>query len=247
MLYSEAQELYAALEFALPRNEELKCQDAEERYFKLSEVGYLIEGYDTSMAIESALDTIKNTFKTIQKAFHTVVTKFEVFVRSFIRKHRQKKSKKLINDLYGVTILISTEKVDRLEKVFDNLDLEGFNGNYVTDKSDTRFAEDDMCKVPVQAIAHYLQKLFKNAQDLDEALVNIISGRSNPAGEFMEKYKLDEKDYPKWLRFRVKKTTETIKEIISILNTAQANKMALDKENKKNGADIKVTKVSSGK
>lgn len=247
MLYSEAQELYTALEFTLPRNEELKCQDAEEKYFKLSEVGYLIEGYDASMAIESALDTIKNTFKTIQKAFHTVVTKFEVFVRSFIRKHRQKKSKKLINDLYGVTILISTEKVDRLEKVFDNLDLKGFNGNYVTDKSDARFAEDDMCKVPVQAIAHYLQKLFNNAQNLDEALVNIISGRSNPAGEFMEKYKLDEKDYPKWLRFRVKKTTEAIKEIISILNTAQANKMALDKENKKNGADIKVTKVSSGK
>lgn len=246
MLYSEAQELYAALEFALPRNEELKCQDAEERYFKLSEVGYLIEGYDTSMAIESALDTIKNTFKTIQKAFHTVVTKFEVFVRSFIRKHRQKKSKKLINDLYGVTILISTEKVDRLEKVFDNLDLEGFNGNYFTDKSDERFAEDDLCKIPVQAIAHYLQKLFQNAQDLDEALVAIVSGKGFPNKGFMEKYKLDEEDYPKWLRFRVKKTTEAIKEVISILNTAQANKMALDRISKMKG-EPKVTKVSSEK
>lgn len=247
MLYLEAQELYTALEFTLPRNEELKCQDAEEKYFKLSEVGYLIEGYDASMAIESALDTIKNTFKTIQKSFHTVVTKFEVFVRSFIRKHRQKKSRRLINDLYGVTILISIKEVDRLEKVFDNLDLKGFDGNYYTEKSDERFAEDDMCKVPVQSIAHYLQKLFKDAQDLDEALVNIISGKASPSRDFMEKYKLDEKDYPKWLRFRVKKTTEAIKEIISILNTAQANKMALDKENKKNGADIKVTKVSSGK
>lgn len=246
MLYSEAQELYAALEFTLPRNEELKCQDAEEKYFKLSEVGYLIEGFDTSMAIESALDTIKNTFKTIQKAFHTVITKFEVFVRSFIRKHRQKKSRRLINDLYGVTILISKEEVDRLEKVFDNLDLEGFNGNYFTDKSDARFAEDDMCKIPVQAIAHYLQKLFQNAQDLDEALMNIISGKAYPAGEFMEKYKLDEKDYPKWLRFRVKKTTEAIKEVISILNTAQANKMALDKISKMKG-EPKVTKVSSEK
>lgn len=247
MLYSEAQELYTALEFALSRNEELECQNAEEEYYKLNEVGYLIEGYDTSIAIESAMDTIKKTFKKIQQAFHTALVKFEVFIRSFIRKYRQKKSKRLVNDLHGVTILISEKEVDRLEKVFDNLDLKGFNGNYVTDKSDARFAEDDMCKVPVQAIAHYLQKLFKNAQDLDEALVNIISGRSNPAGEFMEKYKLDEKDYPKWLRFRVKKTTEAIKEIISILNTAQANKMALDKENKKNGADIKVTKVSSGK
>ncbi len=247
MLYSEAQELYTALEFTLPRNEELECQDAEEKYYKLTEVGYLIEGYDTSIAIESAMDTIKKTFKTIQQAFHTVLAKFEVFIRSFIRKHRQKKSRKLINDLYGVTILISTKEVDKLEKVFDNLDLKGFDGNYYTEKSDERFAEDDMCKVPVQTIAHYLQKLFNNAQDLDEALVNIISGRSNPAGEFMEKYKLDEKDYPKWLRFRVKKTTEAIKEIISILNTAQANKMALDKENKKNDADIKVTKVSSGK
>lgn len=246
MLYSEAQELYTALEFTLPRNEELKCQDAEEKYFKLSEVGYLIEGYDTSMAIESALDTIKNTFKNIQKAFHIVVTKFEVFVRSFIRKHRQKKSRRLINDLYGVTILISTEKVDRLEKVFDNLDLKGFDGNYYTEKSDERFAEDDMCKVPVQTIAHYLQKLFQNAQDLDEALVNIISGKAYPAGEFMEKYKLDEEDYPKWLRFRVKKTTEAIKEVISILNTAQANKMALDKISKMKG-EPKVTKVSSEK
>lgn len=246
MLYSEAQELYTALEFTLPRNEELKCQDAEEKYFKLSEAGYLIEGYDTSMAIESALDTIKNTFKTIQKAFHTVVTKFEVFVRSFIRKHRQKKSRRLINDLYGVTILISTEKVDRLEKVFDNLDLEGFNGNYFTDKSDARFAEDDMCKIPVQAIAHYLQKLFQNAQDLDEALVAIVSGKAFPDKGFMEKYKLDEEDYPKWLRFRVKKTTEAIKEVISILNTAQANKMALDKISKMKG-EPKVTKVSSEK
>lgn len=246
MLYSEAQELYTALEFTLPRNEELKCQDAEEKYFKLSEVGYLIEGYDASMAIESALDTIKNTFKNIQKAFHTVVTKFEVFVRSFIRKHRQKKSRKLINDLYGVTILISTEEVDRLEKVFDNLDLDGFNGNYFTDKSDARFAEDDMCKIPVQAIAHYLQKLFQNAQDLDEALVAIVSGKGFPNKEFMEKYKLDEKDYPKWLRFRVKKTTEAIKEVISILNTAQANKMALDKISKMKG-EPKVTKVSSEK
>lgn len=247
MLYSEAQELYTALEFTLPKNEELKCQDAEEKYFKLSEVGYLIEGYDTSMAIESALGTIKNTFKNIQKAFHTVVTKFEVFVRSFIRKHRQKKSRKLINGLYGVTILISTEEVDRLEKAFDNLDLEGFNGNYYTEKSDERFAEDDMCKVPVQSIAHYLQKLFKDAQYLDEALVNIISGKAYPNRDFMEKYKLDEKDYPRWLRFRAKKITEAIKEIISILNNAQANKMALDKENKKNGDDTKVTKVSSEK
>ena len=247
MLYSEAQELYTALEFTLPRNEELECQNAEDIYYKLTEVGYLIEGYDTSIAIESAMDTIKKTFKKIQQAFHTALVKFEVFIRSFIRKHRQKKSRKLINDLYGVTILISTEEVDKLEKVFDNLDLKGFNGNYYTEKSDERFAKDDMCKVPVQAVAHYLQKLFQDAQDLDEALVNIISGRANPAREFMEKYKLDEKDYPKWLRFRVKKTTEAIKEVISILNTAQANKMALDKENKKNGDDTKVTKVSSEK
>lgn len=247
MLYSEAQELYTALEFALPRNEELECQDAEEKYYKLTEVGYLIEGYDTSTAIESAMDTIKNTFKKIQQAFHTALVKFEVFIRSFIRKHRQKKSRRLINDLYGVTILISKEEVDRLEKVFDNLDIKGFDGNYYTEKSDERFAEDDMCKVPVQSIAHYLQNLFKNAQYLDEALVNIISGKSNPAREFMEKYKLDEKDYPKWLRFRAKKTIEAIKEVISILNTAQSNKMALDKENKKNGDATKVTKVSSGK
>ena len=247
MLYSEAQELYTALEFTLSRNEELECQNVEEEYYKLTEVGYLIEGYDTYIAIESAMDTIKKTFKKIQQAFHTALVKFEVFIRSFVRKYRQKKSRRLVNDLYGVTILISMGEVDRLEKVFDNLDLKGFNGNYYTEKSDERFAEDDMCKVPVQAIAHYLQKLFQNAQDLDEALVNIISGKDYPAGEFMEKYKLDEKDYPKWLRFRVKKTTEAIKEVISILNTAQANKMALDKENKKDGADIKVTKVSSEK
>lgn len=247
MLYSEAQELYTALEFTLSRNEELECQNAEEEYYKLNEVGYLIEGYDTSIAIESAMDTIKKTFKKIQQAFHTVLVKFEVFIRSFIRKYRQKKSRRLVNDLYGVTILISMGEVDRLEKVFDNLDLKGFDDRYYVEKLDERFAEDDILKVPVQSIAHYLQKLFNNAQDLDESLVNIISGRSNPAGEFMEKYKLDEKDYPKWLRFRVKKTTEAIKEIISILNTAQANKMALDKENKKNGADIKVTKVSSEK
>lgn len=246
MLYSEAQELYTALEFTLPKNEEMKCQDAEEKYFKLSEVGYLIEGYDTSMAIESAMDTIKKTFKKIQQAFHTALVKFEVFIRSFIRKHRQKKSRRLINDLYGVTILISTEEVDRLEKVFDNLDLKGFDGNYYTEKSDERFAEDDMCKVPVQAIAHYLQKLFQNAQDLDEALVAIVSGKAFPDKGFMEKYKLDEKDYPKWLRFRVKKTTEAIKEVISILNTAQANKMALDKISKMKG-EPKVTKVSSEK
>ena len=247
MLYSEAKELYTALEFALPRNEELECQDAEEEYYKLTEVGYLIEEYDTSIAIESAMGTIKNTFKKIQQAFHTALVKFEVFIRGFIRKYRQKKSRRLVNDLYGVTILISEEKVDRLEKVFDNLDLKGFGDIYHAEKTDGRFTENDMLKVPVQSIAHYLQKLFENAQYLDEALVNIISGKSNPAGEFMEKYKLDEKDYPKWLRFRVKKTTEAIKEVISILNTAQANKMALDKENKKNGADIKVTKVSSGK
>lgn len=247
MLYSEAQELYTALEFTLSRNEELECQNAEEEYYKLKEVGYLIEGYDTSIAIESAMDTIKKTFKKIQQAFHTVLVKFEVFIRGFIRKYSQKKSRKLVNDLYGVTILISTDEIDRLEKVFDNLDLKGFDDNYYTEKSDERFAEDDMCKVPVQSIAHYLQKLFKNAQDLDEALVSIISGKFNPADEFMEKYKLDEKDYPRWLRFRVKKTTEAIKEVISILNTAQSNKMALDKENKKNGDATKVTKVSSGK
>ena len=104
-----------------------------------------------------------------------------------------------------------------------------------------------ICAKFLQSIAHYLQNLFKNAQYLDEALVNIISGKSNPAREFMEKYKLDEKDYPRWLRFRAKKTTEAIKEVISILNTAQSNKMALDKENKKNGDATKVTKVSSGK
>lgn len=247
MLYSEAQELYTALEFTLSRNEELECQNAEEEYYKLNEVGYLIEGYDTSIAIESAMDTIKKTFKKIQQAFHTALVKFEVFIRSFIRKYRQKKSRRLVNDLHGVTILISEKEVDRLEKVFDNLDLKGFDDIYHIEKLDERFSEDDMLKVPVQSIAHYLQKLFQNAQDLDEALVNIISGRSNPAGEFMEKYKLDEKDYPKWLRFRVKKTTEAIKEIISILNTAQANKMGLDKENKKNGEATKVTKVSSGK
>lgn len=123
MLYSEAQELYTALEFTLSRNEELECQNAEETYYRLTEVGYLIEGYDTSIAIESAMDTIKNTFKKIQQAFHTALVKFEVFIRSFIRKHRQKKSRRLINDLYGVTILISKEEVDRLEKVFDNLDI----------------------------------------------------------------------------------------------------------------------------
>ena len=247
MLYSEAQEFYAALEFTLPRNEELECQDAEEKYYKLTEIGYLIEGYDTSIAIESAMDTIKNTFKKIQQAFHTALVKFEVFIRSFIRKHRQKKSRRLVNDLYGVTILISKEEVDRLEKAFDNLDIKGFDGNYYTEKSDERFSKDDMCKIPVQSIAHYLQNLFKNAQYLDEALVNIISGKGHPNRGFMEKYKLDEKDYPKWLRFRVKKTTEAIKEVISILNTAQANKMALDKENKKNGDTTKVTKVSSEK
>lgn len=247
MLYSEAQELYTALEFTLPRNEELECQNAEDTYYKLTEVGYLIEGYDTSIAIESAMDTIKNTFKKIQQAFHTALVKFEVFIRSFIRKHRQKKSRRLINDLYGVTVLISKEEVDRLEKTFDNLDIKGFDGNYYTEKSDERFAEDDMCKVPVQSIAQYLQKLFENAQYLDEALVSIISGKGHPSRDFMEKYKLDEKDYPKWLRFRVKKTTEAIKEVISILNTAQANKMALDKENKKNGDATKVTKVSSEK
>lgn len=247
MLYSEAQELYTALDFTLSKNEELKCQDAEETYYRLTEVEYLIEEYDTSIAIESAMDTIKKTFKKIQQAFHTALVKFEVFIRGFIRKYRQKKSRKLVNDLYGVTILISMEEVDRLEKVFDNLDLKGFDGNYYTEKSDERFAEDDMCKVPVQSIAHYLQKLFKDAQYLDEALVNIISGKAYPNRDFMEKYKLDEKDYPRWLRFRAKKITEAIKEIISILNNAQANKMALDKENKKNGDDTKVTKVSSEK
>ena len=170
MKYSEAKEIFEAMNFSLSREELIAIENAEETLANISVIEAFVDKDKIKEATNKAVEASKKIIEKIKEAFHKLVIKFGLIVRNIQHRAQARKIMNEMNYLGDINLEVPSVIVNNLKKVYGEAGIENSwqvptdgSGGYV---------------VPMAYVRRELKPLLSKAVEIDEELSDYLRNPS---------------------------------------------------------------------
>lgn len=220
MKYTEAKELFECMNFCLNDDDLKVCESAEQALSMMSSMGsFVTHDSEYSVAVESAIESMKKIIQKVKEAFHKLVIRFGLVFRSFQRHIQTNKLTKdvivLGEDDRPLSGSIFSDAGHALLEVKDAFEKVGIENSWKRE-----YADFTNWYITIPEVKRNVTDITKRAEEIDKALSDWLK---NP----------DPSVDTKALREDAKNCTRAINLTINFLNGYVLG-MKMEKKKKKN-------------